>query len=292
MLMNILSKLGSKIKYRLVNYANKSKAPTFIYKFLFDIDCYKGIKKLIRKNNLFIIEEIINNHSHLWSFPYELKERGRRLYLKGLEFRSKQICECYLLNNIEFEDNDLVIDCGANFGDLYLFLNSLKNRFNYFGIEPGKIEFEALKFNTENKNSIIKIKLFNIAFGKEKSEMELFYSPLDANSSLIEPPDYDTKYKVDVQTIDQFIIQNKIKGKKIKLLKLEAEGFEPEILQGCQNNLENIEYISADLGPERGVKKECTLVEVTNLLVSKGFKLIDFKYSRSVILFKNNLFCN
>ena len=64
------------------------------------------------------------------------------------------------------------------------------------------------------------------------------------------------------------------------------------MLQGCEEILNNIQYISVDLGPERGVKKECTLVEVTNLLVSKGFKLIDFKYSRSVILFKNNLFCN
>ena len=79
-----------------------------------------------------------------------------------------------------------------------------------------------------------------------------------------------------MQTIDQFIKQNKIKGKKIKLLKLEAEGYEPEILQGCQNNLENIEYISADLGPERGLSNQCTIVEVTNFLICKDFKTIDF----------------
>ena len=93
-----------------------------------------------------------------------------------------------------------------------------------------------------------------------------------------------------MQTIDKFMIQNKIKGKKIKLLKLEAEGYEPEILQGCINNLENIMYISADIGPERGISNQCTVVEVTNFLVSKGFKIIDFGYPRITALYKNELF--
>ena len=121
--------------------------------------------------------------------------------------------------------------------------------------------------------------------------MNLFYSPSGADSSLIETSNYITKFLIDVQTIDQFIIQNQIKG-KVKLLKLEAEGYEPEILQGCQNNIENIEYIAADIGPERGTSNQCTVVEVTNFLISKGFKLIDFGYPRITALYKNKLFDN
>ena len=48
--------------------------------------------------------------------------------------------------------------------------------------------------------------------------MNLFYSPSGADSSLIETSNYITKFLIDVQTIDQFIIQNQIKG-KVKLLK-------------------------------------------------------------------------
>jgi len=196
----------------------------------------------------------------------------------------------YCLEEIKFRDKDLVIDCGANLGDLYLYLNLLNYKINYFGIEPGKGEFEALEYNTKNKETLIKSELFNIAFGKDNSKMELFYSPSKANSSLIEPPDFETKYQIDVQTIDQFIMKNKLKGKKIKLLKLEAEGYEPEILQGLINNLENINYISADVGPERGLLNQCTVVEVTNFLISKNFKLIDFGCPRITSLYKNNLF--
>ena len=38
--------------------------------------------------------------------------------------------------------------------------------------------------------------------------------------------------------------------KKIKLLKLEAEGSEFEVLNGSLNTLKNIDYISVDYGPE------------------------------------------
>ena len=289
--MNFFSILIFKIKRRFLNFINKSTSPDFLFKLFFDIDSHKGIKKIKKKNRLFIIEQTFNNRFFSWSFPSSLKERGRKCYLKSLEFRTKEIYEDYLLKNLEFEDNDLVIDCGANFGDLYLYLDSLNCRITYFGIEPGKKEFEALSYNTQKNKSLIKSKIFNIAFGKDNSKMDLFYSPSGADSSLIETSNFIAKFQIDVQTIDQFIIQNKIKG-KIKLLKLEAEGYEPEILQGCQNNLDNIEYISADIGPERGISNQCTLVEVTNFLINKGFKLIDFGYPRITALYKNELFGN
>ncbi len=56
------------------------------------------------------------------------------------------------------------------------------------------------------------------------------------------------------------------------------------------NSLKNIEYIAADLGPERGLNQECTLVEVTNLLQNKGFCVVGFHKSRITALFKNSYF--
>ena len=139
--MNILLKLVNKIKTHLLNYLNKSTTSYFLYKFFFKLDSEKRIKKIKSQKNLFIIEQTFNDLNFSWSFPSTLRERGRKYYLKGLEFRAKQIYEDYLLKNLEFEENDLVIDCGANLGDLYLYLTTLNIRINYFGIEPGKREF-------------------------------------------------------------------------------------------------------------------------------------------------------
>ena len=72
------------------------------------------------------------------------------------------------------------------------------------------------------------------------------------------------------------------------MLKLEAEGAEPEILEGIGDKLRLIEYISADLGFERGANCESTLVPVTNMLLRNNFSLVEVGYSRVVALFKND----
>lgn len=79
-------------------------------------------------------------------------------------------------------------------------------------------------------------------------------------------------------------------NEKIKLLKLEAEGAEPEVLEGCGDLLQQIEYITADLGPERGVSQESTLVPVVNYLLAHNFELLEVGHTRIVGLFRNKKF--
>ena len=68
---------------------------------------------------------------------------------------------------------------------------------------------------------------------------------------------------------------------------MEAEGGEPEVLMGCGMKLEIIEYISADLGFERGLNQESTLPKVVNFLLGKGFELKSINSPRLVCLFRN-----
>jgi hypothetical protein len=91
---------------------------------------------------------------------------------------------------------------------------------------------------------------------------------------------------VEVTTISSLLNERKIAA--VKLLKLEAEGAEPEILAGAEDCLERVEYISADLGPERGLALESTAAAVTNFLISRGFMLIDVVPGRWTFLFKND----
>ena len=78
-----------------------------------------------------------------------------------------------------------------------------------------------------------------------------------------------------------------LKGKKIKLLKLEAEGAELEVLIGCENILMNIEYISADLGFELDQGTRSNEAEVTEFLLSHNFTKIASN-PRHINLFKIN----
>ena len=115
-------------------------------------------------------------------------------------------------------------------------------------------------------------------------KINFYVSSSGEDSSIIEPPTYEEKIDIKAVRLEKFI-----KG-KIKCLKVEAEGAEPEVLEGLGDKLSKIEYITADLGPERGITQQSTLPQVTNFLLSNGFELIDFNKGRWGALFKNKNF--
>lgn len=98
-----------------------------------------------------------------------------------------------------------------------------------------------------------------------------------------EPPKHESTEIMSVTRLDV------LETRKIKLLKLEAEGGEIEVTLGALGILPNICYISADLGFERGVHQENTIAQVTNLLLENGFSMAKAiaPSGRMTFLFKN-----
>jgi len=182
---------------------------------------------------------------------------------------------------INFENNDVIVDCGANIGEVYNSIKQFNNKnFLYFGFEPVKSEFNLLKINTEN---IIDrpIALFS------KSEFKKIHIHKEgADSTLLEDSRYSEYDYVECLRLDDV---KDLKNKSIKLLKLEAEGAELEVLHGCGDILKNIEYISADLGFELEQGTKSNEKEVTEYLLKNNFyKLAN--NSRYINLFKNRLY--
>ena len=46
-----------------------------------------------------------------------------------------------MLNQIKFHKLDVVVDCGANVGELYLAFQNKNIEISYFGVEPDKDAF-------------------------------------------------------------------------------------------------------------------------------------------------------
>ncbi len=200
-------------------------------------------------------------------------------YKNGVTKRDQILRREYLLDNINLKKDDVVVDCGANIGDFWHALNDKKKiSFNYFAFEPSGNEFKCLELNVTNN-----AKLFNLGLWDKKEELIFYISSKNADSSLIKPESFTNSVKLEVDRLD-----NVIKSKRIKLLKLEAEGAEMQVLMGSKNILKNIHYITADLGLENDGKS--TLPEVTNYLLSNGFEILKFGYPRVVLLFKNRDF--
>lgn len=202
------------------------------------------------------------------------KEQAWNCYKDGLSMRAQQLGRAYFCHLIDFKESDLIIDCGANVGDLELYFRENNLRIRYVGIEPSPKEYMCLQKNVKGSQT------YNVGLWSEESSLNFFVSSDNADSSFIEPLRYSETVSVNTTRLDTLI------SEPVKLLKIEAEGAEPEALLGCSQLLPKIEYISADLGFERGVLQESTLAPVTNYLLKNGFELITVGYPRVVALFK------
>ena len=276
------------LKIRVFNLIIDYKIPDLVFVrianifFLLKGKSYRfrvSIKKIETEPKYEIIDFITQDTK-----KFNFRKQGIMAFKDGISKRGDIIGNAYMLNNIQFNDKDIIFDIGANTGDLFIYFNNHNKAINYFGFEPGIMEYKCLQQNVKSDN------LHQIAIGNTNSEKDFFYNPEFGDSSLIKMKGYESSYKVKVLTLSTFIKDNLSGNTKIKLLKLEAEGFEPEILEGISDDIIKIEYISADLGFERGYKQDTTLPTATNFLFSKGFKIIDINQHRLTVLFKNTKF--
>ena len=61
------------------------------------------------------------------------------MYENGLIYRSNQLSRFYFLEEIGFKDEDVVLDCGANVGDLKLWFELNNINIKYIGFEPSDV---------------------------------------------------------------------------------------------------------------------------------------------------------
>ena len=218
------------------------------------------------------------------SFFFGDKLQGYRAYKNGLDARVNQLKTEYLIDEQILEDMNLVVDCGANVGDFYLVLRqfgfNLKTNL-YLGIEPEQDAFWCL---VKNVNSPLNC---NLGLYNEIGSREMFIPKDKASSSFIKPKGETVVRKSNVSTLDAIIREAGFSQIKIQLIKLEAEGCEPEALQGSLETLRKTKYVVVDVGPERGENASTTLVEVTNFMIDKGFKLLRCGSPRLIVLYEN-----
>lgn len=209
---------------------------------------------------------------------YFPNKRVTRL-LMGIEKQADDIFNLYLLDKIEFDSGDTIIDCGANVGELHQSLKNNIDGFNYIGFEPDPVVYKCLQKNITSKNS----QLYQQALSNKSSVESLYISTEGADTSLVF---LENKESIEVQTVplDEFNLSG------VKLIKMDAEGFELEVLQGSKNTLKSTEYVSVDFGPEKGTEGKNTIPEVSNFLYENNFKMIHANTDRHIGLFKNQLF--
>jgi FkbM family methyltransferase len=251
----LINKFEGKLFCRLLNFLFKKKSNIH-----FD------------KNEL-MYKKILNNSNEIF-YP---NKRVTRLIQNNDSYFFDKLFETYCLEQVSFCDNDLIIDCGANIGELNYSFKFKNINIKYIGIEPDYETFNCLEKNRARPADVF----HNIALSNKIGESKLYLDNIGGNSSL-EFFGKNESLNVKTATLDSL----NIKG-TVRLLKLEAEGHEPEILEGAIDSLRNINYVSVDFGFERGIDQENTIEAVNNILTKNNFKLKNLSEYRLIGLYQN-----
>ena len=201
----------------------------------------------------------------------------RRLgyYAKGVAHRVSNLAHEYQVSQLVLKSADRVIDVGAHSGEFGLWVE--QSGAHYLGIEPDPVAFGALQRNFPNS------RLLNIALG-EKTGYQEFYLATSTGDSSFASSTSKRELKVQVETLDSVASDNFPVG-RITLLKVEAEGFEPEVFAGGIETLKRTDFVTVDAGEERSGLS--TAPECLNLLFSLGFTLKSVFLRRGIFLLEN-----
>jgi FkbM family methyltransferase len=200
-------------------------------------------------------------------------------YKAGIRPRVKGLVDDYMIDPEALSEGDVFVDCGANIGEIGVGLRLAGKTLRYIAFEPGEEEHAACALNNP-EGACEKTALWN-----ETCVLKFYEKSDSADSSLIAFGGHETVTEVPATTIDAYCEANGIGA--VTYLKIEAEGAEPEVLEGAVETLKRTRFVTVDCGYERGPNKESTLPRVCNQLIGSGFELVRIKDGRLIALFEN-----
>jgi FkbM family methyltransferase len=210
------------------------------------------------QNGLF---KLINKKTNKVYYFFNFKRITRYLVYDGFEGKGLSLAKDYqIYPNINIVPNDTVIEVGPNIGELTSYFVSKKAFVHLFEIDP--LAIKCLKLNFNNSE----IKLNEMGAWNVDGEVKIQFNSNEASTTLYIDRNDNSLNKIRTIKLSTYI-QNM---PNIKLLKIEAEGGEPEVLEGIQDCFNKIKYICLDCGPERN--KATTIQQCKVYLESKNFK--------------------
>jgi len=136
---------------------------------------------------------------------------------------------------------DVVVDVGANIGYYTVLLaNKVGENGKVYAFEPDKINFEILKKNIE-ANNLKNIEIINAAVGSKAGKLKLYKSKNNFGDHKLFKPTLPSlkkggKTKIaseETEVVRIIKLDDYLKNQKINLMKIDTQGWEPEVIDGA-----------------------------------------------------------
>ena len=188
-----------------------------------------------------------------------------------------------------------IFDVGANTGQSIKRFKNLFRRANLHCFEPISDNVEVIKQRYGNDSSVI---INNLAVGEKKGIAMLNEYANNAHSSfhklepntlwleersrqkVTKPDEYKIQERrVNITSLDEYSRKNGIK--EIDILKIDTQGYEDRVLDGCVNLLrqQRIKVIELELIFSPIYEKTLTFSDIERNLVNHGYRLVGLNQS-------------
>lgn len=235
------------------------------------------------RSYIYLINKYILHHKYLVAnsiygtkFKFKSKDAVGRAIYKDKHY--EPILTKFVLEKISYGPTDLIIDVGANLGWYSINISKFYPNNKIFAFEPDDINFAILNENIKLNNSS-NITAINKAVAQKNDKLTLYKYPeknLGRHSLLQDNTLKQQQIVVDTVSIDEFITKNHLIDHKIKLIKIDVEGYEYQVLLGCIKSLPKIEYILHEFSPKIMQQHNISPEQLIKLLLDNNFEPFTF----------------
>jgi len=214
-------------------------------------------KILKRKDEFYYLTDL--NMGKTWLLP------GLRATYHTLENYQKRITKQFFDNEyIEICEDDIIFEVGSYIGGSTVGVAG--KAAHVYAIEASPRNVVCLRHNVKDLPNVTVI---HKAAWKETESVQMQYGIAADDDSLLTPDKGSIGKATEVQADTLTNIANEVNVDHIDFLKVEAEGVEPEVIEGISGV--SVHKIAVDCGPERD--GEPVVGEVSNRLNRMGYEV-------------------
>jgi FkbM family methyltransferase len=207
-----------------------------------------------------------------------------KLYRQGWTARLDRLDREYGVGrHVALAPGSVVVDIGANAGE-FAFAATRRGA-SIYCVEPDPTAYACLAANLaalRAADAAARVSLADCVIWKDDGEIDFGLAPERADSSVFLRSGEVIRKRT--MTLESFCRENSVG--RIDLLKCDAEGAEPEALEGAGAILPSIKVVALDTGPERNGAR--TNAECAALLESAGFRVIEEKIGTRLMTYGIN----
>lgn len=204
----------------------------------------------------------------LWAFDGSdkmagtVEKRMRRFFAGGIAARRLKLTRRHLVDLVPILAGDIVINVGANIGEVSVTLADWGA--SVLAIEPDPNVLPALRANAAGRP----IEVMPVAAWHEDGPLQMYIDTAHADTSVFNPS--PESMFLEARRIDTLMSDRPVT--RIRLIVGDAEGAEPEVLEGARETLKRTEYVSLAASAERCGER--TLEACEAILKAANFDIV------------------